>query len=113
MTPTTKRYLFLTEYVNIVYMSRSELMGRPVWVRLRETLRERVDAIARVSRRSRGDVLREAMEREVDGLEWEYRVIERASDVRAGRVQTISLSELNAELGDLDSVDASVLDEIE
>lgn len=94
-------------------MSRSELMGRPVSVRLPETLRERVDAIARVSRRSRGDVLREAMEREVDGLEWEYRVIERASDVRAGRVQTISLSELNAELGDLDSVDASVLDEIE
>jgi RHH-type rel operon transcriptional repressor/antitoxin RelB len=88
-------------------------MGRPVSVRLPETLRERVDAIARVSRRSRGDVLREAMEREVDGLEWEYRVIERASDVRAGRVQTISLSELNAELGDLDSVDASVLDEIE
>ena len=82
-------------------------------MRLPETLRERVDAIARVSRRSRGDVLREAMEREVDGLEWEYRVIERASDVRAGRVQTISLSELNAELGDLDSVDASVLDEIE
>ena len=113
MTPTTKRYLFLTEYVNIVYMSRSELMGRPVSVRLPETLRERVDAIARVSRRSRGDVLREAMEREVDGLEWEYLVIERASDVRAGRVQTISLSELNAELGDLDSVDASVLDEIE
>ena len=113
MTPTTKRYLFLTEYVNIVYMSRSELMGRPDSVRLPETLRERVDAIARVSRRSRGDVLREAMEREVDGLEWEYRVIERASDVRAGRVQTISLSELNAELGDLDSVDASVLDEIE
>jgi len=113
VTPTTKRYLFLTEYVNIVYMSRSELMGRPVSVRLPETLRERVDAIARVSRRSRGDVLREAMEREVDGLEWEYRVIERASDVRAGRVQTISLSELNAELGDLDSVDASVLDEIE
>lgn len=94
-------------------MSKSELMGRPVSVRLPETLRERVDAIARVSRRSRGDVLREAMEREVDRLEWEYRVIERAADVRAGRVQTITLAELNAELGDLGPLDTSVLDEIE
>ena len=108
-----RHYPFQAEYVNIVYMSRSELMGRPVSVRLPETLRERVEAIARASRRSRGDVLREAMEREVDRLEWEYRVIERAADVRAGRVQTITLSELNAELGDLGPLDTSVLDEIE
>lgn len=99
--------------VNIVYMSSNELLGRPVSVRLPEALRERVEALATAGRRSRGDVLREAMEREVDRLEWEYRVAERAADARAGRVQTVTLAELNAELGDLGAVDTSVLDEIE
>jgi RHH-type rel operon transcriptional repressor/antitoxin RelB len=99
--------------VNIVYMSRGVLLGRPVSVRLPEALRERVEALAVATRRSRGDVLREAMEREVDQLEWEYRVAERAADVRAGRVRTVTLSELNAELGETGPVDMSLLDEIE
>jgi RHH-type rel operon transcriptional repressor/antitoxin RelB len=91
----------------------NDVLGRPVSVRLPETLRARVEALAIAGRRSRGDVLREAMEREVDRLEWEYRITERAADVRAGRTQTVTLSELNAELGELGPVDMSVLDEIE
>ena len=81
-------------------------------VRLPESLRERVEALALASRRSRGDVLREAMEREVDRLEWEYRSAARAADARAGRVETVTLAELNAELGDIGPVDASALDDI-
>lgn len=88
------------------------MLGRPVSVRLPESLRERVEALALVSRRSRGDVLREAMEREVDRLEWEYRIAARAADARAGRVETVTLAELNAELGDIGPVDASALDDI-
>lgn len=91
----------------------SDLLGRPVSVRLPESLRARVEAIATASRRSRGDVLREAMEREVDRLEWEYRIAARAAEVRAGRVETVTLAELNAELGDVGPVEASVLDDIE
>lgn len=89
-----------------------DVLGRPVSVRLPEDLRTRVEALAVAGRRSRGDVLREAMEREVDRLEWEYRIAERVADVRAGRVETVTLAELNAELGDVGLVDASVLDEI-
>lgn len=95
-----------------MYMS-SDVLGKPVSVRLPEALRARVEAIAMVSRRSRGDVLREAMEREVDRLEWEYRVATRAADARAGRVETVTLAALNADLGDLGPVDASALDDIE
>lgn len=94
-------------------MSGSELLDRPVSVRLPKALRERVEAIALASRRSRGDVVREALERQIGRLEWEYRVIEHATDVRAGRLPTVTLSELNAELGDPGPSEASALDEIE
>ena len=98
--------------VYIVYMS-DDVLGPPVSVRLPEALRARVEALALAGRRSRGDVLREAIEREVDQLEWEYRIAERAADARAGRVPTISLAELNAELGDPGPVDSSALDDVE
>jgi len=91
----------------------NDVLGRPVSVRLPEPLRVRVEALALAGRRSRGDVLREAMEREVDRLEWEYRVAERAADARSGRVSTITLADLNAELGDLGSADVSALEDIE
>lgn len=90
-----------------------DVLGPPVSVRLPEALRARVEALALAGRRSRGDVLREAMEREVDQLEWEYRIAERAADARAGRVLTVTLADLNAELGELGPADASALDDVE
>lgn len=101
------------KYVNIVYMIESDPLGQPISVRLPESLRQRVEVLAQTGRRSRGDVLREAMEREIGRLEWEYRIAERSAQVRSGSVQTISLADLNAELGDVGPLDANVLDEIE
>jgi len=91
----------------------SSALGRPVSVRLPEDLRERVEALAKISRRSRGDVLREAMEREVDRLEWEYRIAAAAADVRAGRARTVSSDELDRILGlEHEPVPAEALDDL-
>ncbi|PKF68496.1 hypothetical protein CXB45_06745 [Corynebacterium mastitidis] len=90
--------------VIIVYMAMSETssqrFGAVLAVRLPDDLRARVDVLAAAGRRSRSDVLREALEREIDQLEWEYRVAETAADIRSGRESTVSLAEVNAELGD-------------
>lgn len=88
-------------------------LGQPISVRLPESLRKRVEVLAQVRRRSRGDVLREALERAISRLEWEYRIADRSAQVRSGHVQAIPLAELNAELGDVGLLDAKVLDEIE
>ncbi|WP_219108429.1 ribbon-helix-helix protein, CopG family [Austwickia sp. TVS 96-490-7B] len=80
-----------------------EALGRPVSVRLPESLRVRVEALAAATRRSRGDVLREAMEREVDRLEWEQQLLARAVQVRTGQVRALSADEVDRMLG-LDGV---------
>ncbi|MBW3086729.1 hypothetical protein KEM60_02958 [Austwickia sp. TVS 96-490-7B] len=88
--------------VHNVYMT-GEALGRPVSVRLPESLRVRVEALAAATRRSRGDVLREAMEREVDRLEWEQQLLARAVQVRTGQVRALSADEVDRMLG-LDGV---------
>lgn len=99
--------------VIIVYMVMSETspqrFGAALAVRLPDDLRARVEVLAAVGRRSRSDVLREALEREIDQLEWEYRVVEVAADIRSGRESTVSLAELNAQLGDPGSPDVDDL----
>lgn len=83
-------------------------------MRLPEDLRERVEALAKATRRSQGDVVREVLERDLSALEWEQRIIARAADLRSGRVQAIPLAVLERELGLNDApVDASILAEIE
>ena len=54
-----------------------------------------MEAIALASHRSHEDVVREALEREIDRLQWEYRVVDQATDIRAGGAPTVTLSELN------------------
>ncbi|GAA1863455.1 hypothetical protein GCM10009715_08370 [Paeniglutamicibacter psychrophenolicus] len=97
-----------------VYMSTSTPLGRPISVRLPEDLRERVEALARATRRSLGDVVREVLERDLSELEWEQRIVARAADLRSGRVQAVPLAVIEHELGLNDALaDASILDEIE
>lgn len=97
-----------------VYMSTTTPLGRPISVRLPDDLRERVEALAKATRRSQGDVVREVLERDLSELEWEQRIIARAADLRSGRVQTIPLAVVERELGLSDApVDVSILDEIE
>lgn len=97
-----------------VYMNTTTPLGRPISVRLPEDLRERVEALAKATRRSQGDVVREVLERDLSELEWEQRIIARAADLRSGRVQAVPLAVVERELGLSDApVDASILDEIE
>ncbi|SDM98048.1 RHH-type transcriptional regulator, rel operon repressor / antitoxin RelB [Cryobacterium flavum] len=104
-------------HVNIVYneyMSDSAPLGRPMSVRLPDDLRARVEALAKATRRSQGDVVREVLERDLAELEWEHGIIARAADLRSGRVQAVPLAVVERELGLSDApVDASILDKIE
>ncbi|WP_158253344.1 ribbon-helix-helix protein, CopG family [Cryobacterium sp. N19] len=83
-------------------------------VRLPDDLRARVEALAKATRRSQGDVVREVLERDLAELEWEHGIIARAADLRSGRVQAVPLAVVERELGLSDApVDASILDKIE
>lgn len=68
-------------------------------VRLPEETQRRLDALAERTRRSRSFYLREAIERGLPEIEWEYDLAQRAADVRGGRVSTEPLAEVVAELG--------------
>lgn len=95
-------------------MSTSTPLGRPISVRLPEDLRERVEALAKATRRSLGDVVREVLERDLSELEWEQRIVARAADLRSGRVQAVPLAVIEHDLGLIEAMDnASILDEIE
>ncbi len=95
-------------------MSTTAPLGRPISVRLPEDLRQRVEALAVATRRSQGDVVREVLERELTRLEWEQRIVERAAELRSGRVAAVPLDDIERELGlGGGAVDPRVLDEIE
>jgi RHH-type rel operon transcriptional repressor/antitoxin RelB len=74
-------------------------LSAPISVRLPEDLRERIAVIARNTRRSQGDVVREVLERDLADLEWELRIAERAADLRSGRRRALTATEVDAELG--------------
>lgn len=89
-------------------------MGRPISVQLPDKLRERVEALAAATGRSQGDVVREALKRELKNMEWEQGIISLLADLRSVRESTVSLDELEARLGLKGTpLDPNVLDEIE
>ncbi|WOP19295.1 ribbon-helix-helix protein, CopG family [Raineyella sp. LH-20] len=67
-------------------------------VRIPEELERRIEALAARTRRSKSFYLREAIERGLPQVEWEYDLAQRAADVRAGRVATEPLDEVVREL---------------
>lgn len=74
-------------------------LGAPISVRLPDDLRERVAVLARETRRSQGDIVREALERDLASLEWEQRIAERAAAHRAGRIRAVPAGEVDRQLG--------------
>lgn len=68
-------------------------------VRLSEELEQRLDALAERTHRSKSFYLREAIERALPQLEYEHLLVQRAADVRGGRVQTIPVEELVNDVG--------------
>lgn len=88
------------EHVNIVYhVDMTATLGRPISVRLPDDLRDRVAALAKATRRSQGDVVREVLERDLPALEWEQRIADRARDHRAGTDAAVPAAEVDRLLG--------------
>lgn len=87
-------------------------LGSPISVRVSDEVKERIAAIARVTRRSQGDVVRELLERDLDALEWELRIAERAAAHRSGQTETISARRVDEELGFDDEPAADALDSV-
>ncbi|NLT29558.1 MAG: ribbon-helix-helix protein, CopG family [Propionibacterium sp.] len=71
----------------------------PTSIRLPKEIEQRIDELARRTQRSRSFYLREAVERALPDLEWEYGIVQRAQDVRSGRARTIGLDRAVNELG--------------
>ena len=66
----------------------------PTSVRLDPETEERLDHLARQTGRTRAFYIREAIESSLSRLEWEYSLMQRVSDVRAGRAETYTLEEV-------------------
>ena len=71
----------------------------PTTIRLPDDIEQRVTELAESTQRSRSFYLREAIERALPQLEWEYGIAQRAQDVRSGRAKTIPLEDAVKELG--------------
>lgn len=84
-------------------------LSNPISVRLPEELRERVAQLARATRRSQGDVVREVLERDLASLEWELRISERAAAHRAGTIKSVPAEEVDRLLGIEDEPAADAL----
>ncbi|PIE27972.1 MAG: hypothetical protein CSA58_01460 [Micrococcales bacterium] len=68
-------------------------------VRIPEETQQRLDALAARTHRSRSFYLREAIERGLPQVEWEYDIAQRAGEVRSGSVKSETLAEVVADLG--------------
>lgn len=68
-------------------------------VRMPAELWARIGSIATATRRSRSDVVREAVERKIADLEWEVAIIERVRQIRSGEEATIPFEAVMTRLG--------------
>lgn len=71
----------------------------PTTIRLPDDIEKRITDLAARTQRSRSFYLREAIERALPQLEWEYDIAQRAQEVRSGRAQSVTLEEAVKELG--------------
>lgn len=68
-------------------------------VRVPVDLANRYDRLAEATGRTRTFYVTEALEESIDRLEYEYGLLKKAEDFRAGRLETMSLDELEESLG--------------
>ncbi len=67
-------------------------------VRLPKNLEERLARVAAETGRPKSHYLRSLLEENIDRLEWEAELEKKVADIRAGRRQTYTLDEVEAEL---------------
>ena len=68
-------------------------------IRVPEDVMERYTRLAQGTGRSRSFYINEALEESIDRLEYEYGILHKVEDWRAGRLETVSLDELEDSLG--------------
>lgn len=68
-------------------------------LRLPEDLANRYDRLAKSTGRTKTFYMTEALAAEIDRLEYEYGLMKKVDDYRAGRLETVTLDELEESLG--------------
>lgn len=68
-------------------------------LRLTEDLAIRYDRLAKSTGRTKTFYMTEALAAEIDRLEYEYGLMKKVEDYRAGRLETVTLDELGESLG--------------
>lgn len=68
-------------------------------LRMPEDLANRYDRLAKSTGRTKTFYMTEALEAEIDRLEYEYGILKDIEDYRAGRLKTYSLDEVGEMLG--------------
>lgn len=64
-----------------------------------EDLAIRYDRLAKSTGRTKTFYMTEALAAEIDSLEYEYGLLKKVEDYRAGRLETVTLDELEESLG--------------
>lgn len=68
-------------------------------LRLPEDLANRYERLAKSTGRTKTFYMTEALAAEIDRLEYEYGLMKKVEDYRAGRLETVTLDELEESLG--------------
>ena len=68
-------------------------------LRLPDVLASRYDRLAKATGRTKTYYMTEALENSIDRLEYEYGLMKKVEDFRAGRLETVALDELEESLG--------------
>ncbi len=68
-------------------------------IRVPADLAERYDRLAKETGRTMTCCMTEALAESVDQLEFEYKIVKKSKDWRAGRLETMTLAELKESLG--------------
>lgn len=68
-------------------------------LRIPEDLANRYDRLAKSTGRTKTFYMTEALAAEIDRLEYEYGLMKKVEDFRAGRLETVTLEELEESLG--------------
>lgn len=77
-------------------------MSQPIAVRLPDDLAQRLNALSERTRRPKAIYIREALEYQLDRIEWEQGIATRREDTRSGRSETTTGDNVRHQLG-LDS----------
>lgn len=68
-------------------------------LRMPEGLASRYENLAKATGRTKTFYMLEALDESIDRLEYEYGIMKKVEDFRAGRLETVTLDELEESLG--------------